>query len=714
MKLNNVLFILLLPALLLAVAGMFPMQQLSTLPLQEAGLAIAPEEIFAADSARIIDGIVKVGGCSGAFISENGLILTNHHCAYSAIQNHSSAAGDLLTNGFTASKRSEELPAKSYTVRIMNQYQDVSDTILSVIESAMDYGERTKAIEQISKKLIAEAEAKHPDKRAEIGEMTQGKVYYLFLYTFLKDVRLVYAPPIGIGNFGGEIDNWEWPRHTGDFALMRAYTAPDGSNASYHPDNIPYTPKHVISVEPAGTQTGDFVFIAGYPGQTYRHRSASYFQYRQELLMPKTIQWYQWLIEKMDILSTDDPETEIRLASRKKSLANVEKKYRGQQLGMERLNLIQKKQTQEKINSEKLALEYQKSYKQILSDLGEIYANERKNYEHNFILNQILRQSNLLYFGYKAFETTIERGKTDLDRETEYMDRNWELTQKRWQQRHKDLIREMDQIVMSSLIKRAWRLPSDQKIAPLEKFRKKRNAEKKLQKNLEKMVNTTRLNDYSEFEKLLEMSPEALKQVKDPFLQIAISLYPLIQKNKEADKSLKGRTDELYGKLDEMNQMAQGGAYVPDANSTLRLTYGYIEGAEPRDGIKYEAFTTVTGLLEKNSAVPPFRLPDWLIDAIHNEAENKYIHPELRKVPVCMLYSLDTTGGNSGSAVLNRYGRLVGLNFDRALEATINDFHWSPKYSRSIGVDIRYILWILSLQDESLPLLQEILEKSMN
>jgi hypothetical protein len=703
---------MLLPVLLWAVAGMYPMQQAAMLPLEEAGLTIAPEQIFAADSGRIIDGIVKVGGCSGAFVSENGLILTNHHCAYSAIQTHSSAAKDLLTQGFTAQDYKSELPAKSYTVRIMEHYEDVSEKVLAALKPDMGYAERTKAIEQINKKLIAAAEEKHSGKRAEIGEMTQGKVYYLFLYTFLKDVRLVYAPPIGIGNFGGEIDNWEWPRHTGDFALMRAYTAPDGSNADYHPDNIPYKPKHVIAVEPQGTKSGDFVFIAGYPGQTFRHRSASYFQLRQETVMPKSVAWYQWLIGQMDKLGEIDPETAIRLASRKKGLANVEKKYRGQLEGMKRLNLLQQKSEAEQKNMAKLNSAEAAAYQEILFKLGEIYKEEANAYDRDFILNQVLWQSNLLYFGYKAYESAIERAKPDLERESEYMERNWPLTQKRWQQRHKDFIAEMDIIVLKELIQQAWQLSDEQSIQPLQKLQKRRNAEAKLETSLRKMAGKSRLSDYAQFEELLKLSPEALSKSKDPMLQLAITLYPLIQENKEHGKAVKGKTDELYSRLDELNQIAQGLAYVPDANSTLRLTYGYVEGAEPRDGLIYQPYTTIQGLLEKNSSLPPFQLPHWLLDAIRREISAKFLHPELRTVPVCMLYSLDTTGGNSGSAVLDRNGKLVGLNFDRAMEATINDFHWSHRFSRSIGVDIRYILWVLSLQPESMPLLDEILENS--
>ncbi|MCU0721104.1 MAG: S46 family peptidase, partial [Pirellula sp.] len=254
-------------SLVFADEGMFPLSELSKLDLKSAGIELAPEKIFNPDGVAVVDGICQVNGCTGSFLSSDGLIITNHHCAFDAIQKAASSQNDYLRNGFVSKSRAEEIPAPGYTVRITESYRDVSKEVLAAVSDGMSFLERSKAIEKRRKEIEKDSEAASPGLRAEVAEMFTGKTYVLFQYTYLKDIRLVFAPPVGIGEFGGDFDNWEWPRHTGDFSFMRAYTAPDGSSADYSPNNIPYKPKQFLRVQPKGANEGEAVFILGYPGR---------------------------------------------------------------------------------------------------------------------------------------------------------------------------------------------------------------------------------------------------------------------------------------------------------------------------------------------------------------------------------------------------------------------------------------------------------------
>ena len=324
------------PRVSLADEGMFPVSELSSLDLQSKGLKLSVEEVFNTDPNRtcLVDGICKVNGCTGSFVSGNGLIITNHHCAYRAIQAASSTENDYLRDGFIPSKLGEDIPAPGYTVRVTESFSDVSPNVLAAANAEMDFAERGKAIERRIKEIEKQAETDNPGKRAEVAEMFAGKTYVLFIYTYLKDVRLVFAPPSSIGKFGGDIDNWEWPRHTGDFSFMRAYTAPDGSSASYSPDNVPYQPKKYLQVSAAGANEGDFIMLLGYPGRTARHKTASFLEFEQNVRLPLVVDYFGQQIETMQAASANDRAVAIKLLSRIAGLANVEKRSRGQLKGL--------------------------------------------------------------------------------------------------------------------------------------------------------------------------------------------------------------------------------------------------------------------------------------------------------------------------------------------------------------------------------------------
>jgi hypothetical protein len=688
MKLLLTALLLLLAAVNMAKAeeGMYPISEVGRLGLANKGLRLAPEELFNADRTCLVDGICKVNGCTGSFVSPRGLIITNHHCAYRAIQSSSTTTNDYLRDGFIAQSMAKEIPAKGYTVRITESFEDISDQVLSAIRPEMGYTDRTKAIEQRQKELEKAAEQKHRGQRAEVAEMFAGKTYVLFIYTYIQDVRLVFAPPASVGNFGGEVDNWEWPRHTGDFSFMRAYVAPDGSSAKYADENVPYQPKRFIQVDPKGVDEGDYVMLIGYPGRTARHKTASFLRYEQDVRLPYVVDLYQWQIEQMEQAGKIDRAIALKLSSRMKGLANVEKRSRGQLKGLVRKNIVGTRAAAESelqafINSDE---DRRKKYGNLLTELATVYTGIRSA-QHELDVQSLRSASQLMYFAFTLYDSAVERQKTDLERETPYMDRNIDLTRRRLMLAVKDYHAPTDRIILTELHQRirahaektkdiAGLLPDEDELGAL--------------------YDETRLGDPEFIQDCFEKNPEQLQAINDPALAAIIQLYPKYMQLREQSKSRSGKLDQLYGDLVTVKQEFLQQKFVPDANATLRLTYGHIKGYSPEDAVYKSPITTLGGAVAKATGVEPFVLPNSIIEKHKTRDFGQFMHPKLKDVPTAILYDTDTTGGNSGSPILSGEGKLVGVNFDRAFEATINDFAWNESYSRSIGVDIRYALWI--------------------
>lgn len=682
--------------ILLAEEGMYPISEIHKLDLQAAGLAIDPQEIYNPNGTSLIDAIVKVGGCTGSFVSPKGLILTNHHCAFGAARAASDKEHDYIQNGFIARSPEEEIQAKGFTVRITESYRDISEEVLSAVRDTMDFAARTKAIEKKIKEIVVDIEKKHPGKRAEVAEMFIGKVYMLFIYTYLKDIRLVYFPPRSIGEYGGEVDNWMWPRHTGDFTFMRAYLAPNGSPAEYSPENVPYQPKKFLQVAPEGVNEEDFVFIFGYPGRTYRHQTSYFLAYEQEVRMPYVEQLYDWQITVMEKISEKNRSVAIKHLSRIKGLSNTMKNYRGKLKGLKRLKLVDKKRAEEEalqrfIEADPLRRE---KYGKLLDEIGKVYAELRKWAQHELLLDYLLRGVSMLRFGYTVYEAAHELQKPDIERESAYMERNFSRTKQFLGLALKSYYEPTDKTILKEMLVRAANLPEGQLIPAVDNLIKGNNPEKSIDEFIIKAYAKSRLNDEKFLMDALTKSPETVKKMKDPFVKLAEALYPTYQQLKENRRKRKGALDQLYARLIDVKKNYLKTEFIPDANRTLRLTYGRIRGYSPADGIYYFPITTVNGVIEKDTDMKPFNAPQKLFDLVRAKDFGQFRHSKLNSVPVAILYNTDTTGGNSGSPIMNAHGELVGINFDRAFEATINDFTWSEHYSRSIGVDIRYVLWV--------------------
>ncbi|MGC6448051.1 MAG: S46 family peptidase [Rubripirellula sp.] len=669
-----------------AEEGMFPISDIGGLNLKGKGLSLTAEEIFNPDQTCLADGICKVNGCTGSFVSPKGLIITNHHCAYRAIQSLSTTSNDYLKDGFQAQSLENEIPAAGYTVRITESFEDISEQVLSAITSEMTFTERTKAIEQRQKELEQAAEQRNPGQRAEVAEMFAGKTYVLFLYTFIKDVRLVFAPPASVGNYGGEIDNWEWPRHTGDFSFMRAYVAPDGSTAEYSEENVPYQPKRFIQVEPKGVDENDFVMLIGYPGRTSRHKTASFLEYEQNVRLPYIVQLYQWQIEQMQQSGKEDRSVMLKHSSRMKSLANVEKRSRGQLKGLVRKKIVATRKAAEAELQSFIQADPQRNdqYGRLLSEIDAVYGEMARN-QYKLDIENIPSASRLMYFAFTLYDGAVERQKEDLQREAPYMDRNIDLTQRRLLLAVKDFHAPTDQIILKEMLARVGMAgPKIQEISD----------DLPGIDTIASLYDKTSLGDPEFVESCFGKTPQELEAIQDPAMNAIIKLYPVYMQLREEAKSREGKLDQLYGDLVTVKQAFQKQNFVPDANATLRLTYGSVKGYSPEDAVYKSPITTLGGAVAKATDSAPFILPESIIKKHTQQEFGRFSHPTLNDVPTCILYNTDTTGGNSGSPIINGSGKLVGVNFDRAFEATINDFAWNESYSRSIGVDIRYALWI--------------------
>lgn len=699
-SLLSLLFLAMTVAILHAEEGMYPISEIHKLDLKIHGLELESDQIFNPDGISLVDGIVNVGGCSGSFVSAKGLILTNHHCAYRAIQSASSAEADYLRDGFRAASFKEETLAPGYTVRITEAYQDVSEQVLSAVATNMSMGDRTRAIEKRIKELEKKAEAEHPGMRAQVSEMFLGKSYVLFLYTSLRDVRLVYAPPSSIGEYGGDIDNWEWPRHTGDFSFLRAYVAADGSPADYSPENVPYQPRKVLEIDPAGVREGDFVFILGYPGRTVRHRPSWFVEYEQEVRLPLTVDLYQWQIAKIQELGKEDPDLALKYAPSVKSRANVEKRARGKLQGLQRVGIVAHKQMEETALREFISEfpEFQKQYGSLFSDLEDVYKTWRATAEVEFFLYELKGRTRPaasvpLWNAWMADEGAIERQKPDLERSGMFMERNFERTQQRINLAVKNYDQRVDRALLENVLQRLLDFERIKAVPSLKKIAIATDRPKALTEFLDQLYADRQPLDQDWISRMIQGQPLTEKRMP-PFLAFVRELRPIFEQIEDMRKQREGAISRLEAMFVDVKQKALNKSFVPDANGTLRLTFGNIRGYSPSDAVYMNPFTTLSGVVEKHTGNSPFAAPDQLL-ALHKARDyGSFMHPDIKDVPVDMLYDTDTTSGNSGSAIFNSKGKIVGVNFDRAFGATINDYAWNSLYSRSIGVDIRYVLWV--------------------
>ncbi|RJS27118.1 S46 family peptidase [Corallococcus sp. H22C18031201] len=678
--------------------------------LKAQGLQLPPKKLW--DPQRgtgLLAGTVNTGGCSGSFISGTGLIITNHHCAFSIVQEHSSPQKDLITQGFLAKERSEELPGKGSRVQVPRAFKDVTAEVLAAVPTGADDLTRYKAIDRKQKELVAECE-KRPATRCQVATFDGGVNYTLVDAVELQDVRLVYAPPREVGEYGGEEDNWMWPRHTGDFAIIRAYTAPDGSSAPFSDKNVPYKAEFFFPLATQGVKPGDFVMVLGYPGTTFRTLLADEMAERESRFYPKVRDVVGEAIRIMEAEGEKDPAGKIAVASLVKGLNNFYKNSGGQLAGLKRGHIVQKQHAAEAAVvswAEKGGAKWAESLQAREALLAEGRA-AAATYDREFLLAMSGRLARSTALATTVARLAQERAKPDMERRPEYMDRELPRIKDRLEREQKNLFLTADKKVLFAFVKRAQALGPDERIASIDTHFGKASTDAELTARIDALYAQTKVLTLEERLKMVGESVAQLEARKDPLLAFGLDLA----KEQSALDDLKDRRQGAMSRLRPAWRkavMAHAGKPVaPDANSTLRVTFAKVQGYAPRDGVIYTPQTTLTGMLEKHTGQEPFNAPEKVRAVAEAKRFGAWADPRLKDVPVDFLADADTTGGNSGSPTVNGKGQLVGVNFDRVWENVANDFGYNPDVARNVSVDVRYVLWMLDQVEDADGLLREL------
>lgn len=673
--------------------GMFPLSDIRKLNLNEKGLKISVDELYNPNGVSLVDALVRIGGCSGSFVSEEGLIITNHHCVFGAVQKASTVENNYLENGFVAYSGEEEIPAEGLTVRITISYEDVSNEVLSAAESVDDVSKRSKAISDKISEIVKREEAKDSSIKAEVSEMFVGEQYVLFRYKTINDIRLVYIPPRTIGEFGGESDNWVWPRHTGDFSFVRAYVAPDGSPAKYSKDNVPFKPKKYLRVNPKGIDEEDFVFILGYPGRTFKNMPARFVEYHYKYQLPYVQSFFAWLINLYTKRGENDPVFALNISSTIKSLANTEKNYRGKLQGIRNLDLINKKFEEEKQlqNFIQSNNQLKTKYGNLLSEIDELYKDTFESGRRMFVLNFMRNFVSYYRLADLFVDYKTEMTKDEKDRKPDYKNENRDKLLSEITNIYKNIKYDLEPQILKKIFSDA---SSFEELSSLEPFASYRATENK-DEYIKNLFDKTFISDKDKFVDNLFNQDLSLDSIDDEFITIAKKLSELRSQEQIKQQVRDSKANIILAKFNEVKRLWLNKNFIPDANSTLRLTFGYVRGYSPKDATYYSPISSLKGMIEKSFEGGDYRIYEKIKELYYKKDFGSFVHPKLKEVPVAFIYNTDTSGGNSGSPIMDAYGRLVGVNFDRCFEATINDYAWSESYSRSIGVDIRFVLWVV-------------------
>jgi hypothetical protein len=694
--------------------GMWMLHQigeLDTKALKKMGLQLKPEEIWSTKkSSGLASAVVSLGGCSASFVSPDGLVATNHHCAFGAIQLNSTPEHDYITDGFVARTRGEELEAKGSRVYVFKGYDDVSKAMTSVLKAEMKPEERTKALEMKEKELIADCEK--AGLRCRLASMYGGLKYYLFRTLELRDVRLVYAPPRAIGEYGGEVDNWMWPRHTGDISFLRAYVGKDGKPADYSADNVPYKPERFLKVAQDHLRDGDFTMIMGYPGRTFRYRIAAAIAEDTEYSYPKRIALAKDIIDIYEKESQRSKDVEIKLSSALKGTYNGYKNNQGMLEGLRKSDLAGRKRAMEADLTKWIQADKgrQAHYGDVLPAMEALVAERRATRDRDLALGQLGGgRGGLLGTAMGLVRWTQERAKPDMERDTGFQDRDERQRRQGLERMQRTLDVETDRAVTRYGLKRAAALPADQRIPSVDAALAAtgKTGDEAIEALLDTLYGGTKLADQSARLAMMGMTNEALLAQNDPLITFAAALRKDVKVNEDAAKRYEGEMIMLAPRFNEALAEWRKGPIYPDANGTLRFTYATVKGYHPRDGVIYTPFTTLAGVVDKHTGVEPFNCPQRLLDAAAHGPFGRYADPALGDVPACFLSTNDITGGNSGSPIMNGKGELVGLAFDGDYESMTSDYQFSNALSRTINVDIRYVLWVMDYVDKAHNLIRE-------
>ena len=722
MKYTKILVLSMGPMLLAcglwAEEGMWMPQQIPALSAKLKALGFKGDpRAFADLTGQPMGAVVSLGGCTASFVSPDGLIVTNHHCVAGGLQFNSTPKRNLLKDGYLAKTREEELSnGPGSRVFVTTSVTEVTPFIRGSIDPKATDRERYDLIDRRVKERVAECEKS--GQRCSVASFFDGLKYFEIAQMEIKDVRLVYAPAEGIGVFGGETDNWRWPRHTGDWSFLRAYVGQDGKPATFSKDNVPYKPKHWLKVATEGIKPGDVVFVAGYPGRTQRHQTYAQVKETTEWAMPRSIRLAQEQLAILDRLSKQDKAIALKVAGRVQGLNNNLTNQKGMLEGLVKGGSLAKKQEQEKELEAWIAADpvRQKKYGDVLPALRALQAEGEKTREQSAALMNVTGSSSYLGAAETLYRLSVERAKPDIERESGFQERNWPRIHDGLERMQHTMDVSVDKALLGWALGLVVALPADQRIAALDQAAglrpgmPKAEADKAIDAYVGGLLAGTRLGESGFRAGLLEKSTAELVATKDPFILLAASLEPLAEANREANKKRAGARERLGPRYMEAMLAKTGGLVAPDANSTLRVTFGQVKGVDAKDGLYYKPQTTLAGIVQKNTGEGDFNAPEIQLEAIRALRSGKktpYADRLLGDVPVNFLSTVDTTGGNSGSPTLNARGELVGLLFDGTYESVASNFLFDPVTTRSIHVDTRYMLWNMADVDGATNLLAE-------
>lgn len=681
--------------------------------LREQGLEISPTALWSEAGGGLLEAAVGIEGCSSGFVSSDGLLVTNHHCVFSILQQHSTPERDLITNGFLAKSKAEELSGGGVRAAIPHREADVTAAVEASVPAGADDLARFAAIERKGKELVAECE-RQPSRRCRFAAFDGGVSYRLIESIEYPDVRLVYAPPRAVGEYGGEVDNWSWPRHTGDFALLRVWGAADGAPAKKGEGTQSYKPRHWYPVAPQGVKPGDFVMLAGYPGTTYRSLIAAEMRERAELFFPRRTELYRAWIDLMEAASKEGDGPRLALSDRMKSLANREKSARGQIEGLARGKVLAKKEAEEREIlawiAEHPGNPATAAATAAHAELATRIAEQIKTWDRDFLLSQARSGSKPLDLALTLVRWAGERAKPDLEREPEYMARNSDRIAERLKLDQTKMHGPTEEALLADWLGRFAALPAESRSAAVEGVLQG-GGEAETRKRAATLLSGSRVADAAERAKMAGETEDQLRARRDPLLDFAFALDRELREAKARGDRHEGAVSRLRPAWRKGVAAWAGKPVAPDANGTLRVTFAHVQGYRPRDGVWMEPQTTLSGMVEKSTGQDPFAAPARVLAAAPKAPASRFADSRLHDVPVAFLADADTTGGNSGSPVLNGRGELVGVNFDRVWENVANDFGFNPEIARNVAADVRYLLWMLEgvEGDAARPLLAELL-----
>jgi len=670
-------------------------QKLNIASMQKMGCELSAEDIYSINNSSLKDAVVALdhGSCTAELISKDGLLLTNHHCGFGEIQSHSSVEHDYLRDGFWAMSKEEELPNPRKTVSFLVSIEDVTDKVLAGVTDDMSEEERAKATREVAAELEKEAKG---DTHYEtyVRSFFNSNKYFLFVVETFKDIRLVGAPPQALGKFGGDTDNWMWPRHTNDFSMFRVYCGPDGKPASYSEDNVPYQPKHFLPISLKGVEEGDFAMIMGYPGRTNRYETSFGVKNTMEVTNTVREEVREQLLKIWGEYMKTSQKARIQYASKYARSSNYYKYSIGQNNGLKNLKVVDKKQAIEKdftnwVNENSARKE---KYGEALKYIEDSYKDTEDDKAIAYLSEALLRGPEIFMFAYRV--TGLAELLKEDEPDQEKIAKTTERIKMSLDGFFKDYNAPTDQKVVGKLLK-IYADKNAEKFYP--DFYKTVNKKYKgdFNKYAEKLFAKTMFDDKDELTAFLDKP--SYKTLKKDMAFIAAS--DIVAKYREISKMVdegqknldKGRRLFLAGLMEMQNNKT----FYPDANSTMRLTYGKVLDYNPRDGVTYNYFTTTNGYLEKE--IPgdaEFDVPARMKELLLAKDYGQYADKD-GSLHTCFITNNDITGGNSGSPVMNGKGELIGIAFDGNWEAMSGDIAFEPELQRCINVDIRFVLWVI-------------------